>query len=60
MKIPSLSGLNGSSAAQDLGLGADTMDKTAQELAEVKRRKKVLGQNPAMSPAVMSLTGNQY
>ncbi len=53
-------GMGGSAAVQDLGLGGDLMAKTQQEIDEMKRRKKLQGGNPAMSPALMSLTGNQY
>jgi hypothetical protein len=54
-----------SSAVQDLGLGNNTMQKTATELAEAKRRKRLFGDTsnasaPLGSAAVMSLTGNQY
>lgn len=55
-------GSGNSSAVQDLGLGADTINKTQQELEEIKRKKKLFGESatPLGSAAVMSLTGNQY
>lgn len=56
--MPSLS-----AAGADLGVNSqDTMEKTAAELAAMKRRKKVMGPNatPLGMASVMSLTGNQY
>lgn len=49
-----------SAAVMDLGLGSDLLNKTQQEIDEARRRKKLTGQPSALSPAVMSLTGNQY
>lgn len=57
-KIPSSPGKGGDlyGAAKDL-TGNDVAQKTAMELENIKRRKKVLGAAPAVSQTVMSLIG---
>lgn len=50
-----------SSAAQDLGIGQSTVNKTQAELEEMKRRKKLMAsQAPLGSAAASALMGTGY
>lgn len=50
-----------STAAQDLGIGQSTVDKTQKELDEIKRRKKLMGSQPPLGfGAAAALMGTGY
>lgn len=62
-----LSLLTGGGAAQDLGLGQNLGDQTAEELDKIRKKRqqeqaaqKSAGPAASGSPAYMSLMGNQY